>query len=244
MNGAHAAAHLDDGDLIRYLDGEGSEAERIGWERHVDACEQCARRTAEAEAQSRQFSRWLARAAFEEDLPDRVDRPGDDGVLTLEPASRGARRSGWSPWLKAAAAIALVAGPLAAIPPLRGWVVDRVAPPAEEAAVTTMDATAPVTHPIVRFVPEPGVFTVRVEGGGGSLAVGRAAGDTAELSLSGEAPDAVVAATSVRLRSLEPDTRHTLLLPDYVTGIRVFVGERAMVLEGAALDRGEVIPLN
>ena len=263
MNGAHAASHLDDGDLVRYLDGEGSDAERRGWERHVGACDRCARRTAEVQHDSHLLTEWLARAAFEDELPDRTEHQARESALTLEPGGResggresggqdaggietgrpNVRRSGWSPWLKAAAAIAVIAGPLAAFPPLRGWVAERVAPPTEEAAVTAADAGSPVPQPVVRFVPDPGVFTVQVEGRGGSLAVGRAAGDAAELRLTGEAPDAVVAATGVRLRSLQPDATHTLLLPDYVTGVRVLVGERAILIEGADLDRGEVIPL-
>lgn len=248
MNGAQAASHLEDGDLIRYLDGEGSEAERRAWERHVGGCERCADRAAEADRESLLFSDWLARAAFEDDLPDRAGSDArDPDVLTLEPPTRTARRSGsgWSPWLRAAAAVVLIAGPLAAIPPLRDWVVDRVAPSADETAAPA--ATGPATaaaQPVVRFVPEPGVFTVRVEGRAGSLSVGRAEGDVAELRLSGAAPDAVVAAASVRLRSLEPGARHSLLLPEPVTAVRVLVGDRSVMIEGAALDRGEVVRLD
>jgi anti-sigma factor RsiW len=241
MNDAHAG-HLDDGDLIRYLDGEGSTAEAEAWERHLDGCEPCALRVATADRESRGFTEWLDRAAFEDDLPDRARTEVTvPAVLSLD-RRMNRPRAGWSPWLKAAAALALVAGPLAAIPPLRGWVADRIGAPVEAPGPGVPTAAAEAASPVVRFVPRAGVFTVRIEGDGGSLVLGRAPGEEAELRLAGTAPDAVVAAASVRLRDLEAGTRSTLLLPAHVTAVRVRSGGREMVVDGPAIEAGEVVP--
>lgn len=156
----------------------------------------------------------------------------------------GARSSAWlrSPWLKAAAVLVLVAGPLAAFPGVRAWVVEQVSGPADPGtAGTAPEATDPPM--VLRFTPDPGAFTVRFPlGATGSIAVERSTDARAELEARGGDPEAVVAASSLEIRN-EGEGLYRLRLPATVTGVWVRVGERAVAVTGAQIDRRTVVDL-
>lgn len=191
--------HLSDEDLIRHLDDEDDQDERAGWSRHMEACDDCARRFVALEDDSRTVTRWLERAAFEVPhgtvseavdraavtdapgaAPDRVRDPGRPAA----PGRSAWRRTPASPWLRAAVIVLLMAAPAVAIPSVREWVVARVAllgpatPPAPAAAPAATGAA------VIRFAAAPGEFVVRVEpqAAGSSLALARVAGEEAVLA--------------------------------------------------------------
>lgn len=259
MNTANATRHLDEGELMRYVDGEGSPTERTVWERHLAGCDRCAADIDAVGSESRLLSGWLDRADFEADLPSDLTAPGaapavasdDAAVISLDgrrPAGRrdARHRSGWSPWLRAAAALVLLAGPLAAIPAVRTWVIERVSPAETSPSAALADPEATQPSPVIRFLPDPGTFTVRVEApAGGQLAIGRSTGEEAQLRLSGDGPDPVVAASSVRLQSTAADGRYALLLPVSVTTVEVVIGGvRRAIVDGADIEAGRVVRLD
>lgn len=243
-----AERHLSDGQLVRALDGEGSVAETRAWDSHLSSCGRCANEMARLRTESRLVSDWLDRAAFEADAPaveTAIDldsrRPGPGPATRL--ADRPARRSPASPWLRTAAILVLLAAPVAAIPAARSWVAVRVlgtAPgPAETAA---LEAGPAVGAPTVRFVPTPGSFTLRFDTGAtGSLVLGRADGNEAELTGVDGRADAMVSASLLRLR--DGAGRYRLRLPSTVTDVEVIVGERSMRVDAAAIDGGTVVEL-
>lgn len=263
--------HLTDAELMRILDDEAppDTGDRSG---HLQACDRCADALEQLRSESRLITLWLERAAFEEAPAggagagaadrgvaagvDRATSPAEAGADSAArgrpagPAGRtpsrrvGARSSSWlrSPWLKAAAVLVLVAGPLAAFPGVRAWVVEQVSGPGDPGtAVTAPEATDPPM--VLRFTPDPGAFTVRFPlGATGSIIVERSTDARAELEARGGDPEAVVAASSLEIRN-EGEGRYRLRLPAAVTGVWVRVGERAVAVTGAQIDRRTVVDL-
>lgn len=235
MNATPAAAHLSDADLVRHLDLEGDADELDRRETHLRACEDCAGRVRRMGVQSDVVRSWLGRA-------DHEHRPAS------RPAPR--RRSGAGPWLRAAVIVLLVAAPLAAVPPVRDWVAERVglggtqeaAPAAATAAETTAGAA-------IRFTPAPGTFTVRLDGPvpGTTLALGRAPGLEAVLDGApaprSEGEDAPVVSEDVLRLPATPGRRWELRVPAAVDAVHVITGDGAVRVPAAALDAGRVLDL-
>jgi hypothetical protein len=105
---------IDDADLVRYLDGELDADTRARIERAVDADPELAVRL---DTLRRRGSR-LHRLLSETDPPVPAARP---------PAHGTAGPRAWDrPLLRAAAIVGLLAAVVAAVPPLRAWVVDTL----------------------------------------------------------------------------------------------------------------------
>jgi hypothetical protein len=249
--------HLDDADILCFMDGEGEPAELEAWRAHVCACEQCAGEVAALRNQSDFVSGWLARVPV-----PLVERPAPVAVLSRShapPAPTGeadahahrfvrgtpasARAAGLrmrgTPWLRAAAAILLLAGPLAAIPPLRDWVGERLglAPAAEPSAAPRTPATNAAADvgpaaTALRFVPAPGTFHFDMDAlpGGGTLTLGRGAGSEAVLEVlgSGAAGGVTVSDGGVRVRGGDGEATSYVL--------RVPAGTDAVVLRVAGFE--------
>lgn len=262
--------HMTGADLVRFLDGEDPSELHARNEAHLAACDACAGDFATLRDESRRVSDWLRRYDGE------IAGAGGGGAAAPAAARSTAptpiraarpRRSALPPWLKAAAAILLVAVPAVAVPGVREWVVERVGTgPGEPASgPEAVMATAPEAR-LVRFVPAPGPFTVRFDAPevGAALVLGRASeadgtagpasGDgvpgpaavgsgEAVLELEGAA-EPVVSAGSIRVMN-RPDGagRYVLRLPVATTAVRVMVGGREVTVDGAGLDRGAVVPL-
>lgn len=234
MSTTSAAAHLSDADLVRHLDREGDADERDRREAHLRDCPPCADRVRRLGEQSGLVGAWLARA-------DHPHRPRS------APAPR--HRTGMTPWLRAAAIVLLLAAPLAAVPPVRQWVADRIGLAVDDEPAAATLATAPDPAHVIRFTPAPGTFTVRVDAPapGATLALGRSEGAEAVLeaapaeeSAAGAAP--VVSDDALRLPAT-PGRRWALRLPDAVDDVVVVIGGSAVRVPPAALEAGRTVDL-
>lgn len=260
--------HMDDGELVRFVDGELAPADARRWEAHVARCAQCSREIDAIRSESGRLSDWLSLADFEADLetaaaavtaPALAAAAPGTPTLTADPvtptavAARSAgharRRDGssgvYTAWLKAAVVVLLLAAPLAAFPGVRGWVVERMS--REGGAVSETTSSVPAS-PVIRFEPAAGSFTVRFQGptANGVLALERTAfggGDEAVLRIEGSA-EPVVAEHVLRILDAEPGTRLSLALPPAVTDVRVLMDDREVLVGGTEIDAGRIVPLD
>lgn len=258
MNTTMDARHLTDAELVRALDGEEPGPDAPDPQDHLETCHRCADALDTLRAESRLVSRFLDRAEFEGTTASgtaargsgleargteaRGSGPEARGTEVRGTEARGSGRegrgtgSGWTPsfswpWLKAAAVLVLVAGPLAAFPDVRSWLVERVAGPSATEAVGGTGAPT-----VLRFVPDPGDFRVRFpEAASGTLTLERSDAAEAELRAVGGEPEAVVSASSLEIRN-DGEGRYRLRLPAAVTGAWVVVGERAVAVTGRQID--------
>jgi hypothetical protein len=253
----NSSAHLADDQLLRLIDGD-DDAQRSTWQAHVAACTRCAGEVEALRLDARLVSRWLERAAFEDAAA--TDEPA--GLLlagTAAAAGTGSRTPAqpavyaWhrtAPWLRAAAVIALLATPVAAIPSLRQWLVQSLTDAGTEPAVTTgVPASVRAPQPgIIRFTPAPGAFIVEiaVSQAAGELRVARATGDEAVFQAA--APDGavpVVSAALLRIANRATDrTSYSLQVPASVSSVTVRVAGRSVVLERGRIDAGAVVRLH
>jgi hypothetical protein len=223
--------HLTDAELVGILDGsdDAPGAERFV---HLEECDRCADALDALRADSALVREYLELAKFEEDGP----RPAEPRLV----AATGRPNPWTSSWWKAAAILVLVAGPLAAFPDVRAWVVERVAGPEEEPVeVAPLDATST----ILRFTPDPGAFVVDFEPGtAGTIAIVRGDGREAELRASDGAPETLVSASSIQISNRNV-ARYELRLPAGITGVWVRRGERAVAVSDSQIDRRAVVQL-
>jgi anti-sigma factor RsiW len=77
--------HMDNGELVRYVDGELAPAEARRWETHMASCQRCSREIDAVRSESGRLSDWLSLADFEADL-DRAAPPFTAPALTLADA--------------------------------------------------------------------------------------------------------------------------------------------------------------
>jgi hypothetical protein len=245
---AFRGPHLDDGELVRYMDTEGTHEEARRWDDHLAACPHCRREAETLRAQSGVVGRWLAMADF--------DAGATPVAGPVRPMAHDGRARAWAavatrgPWLKAAAITLLLAAPLAAFPPVRGWIVEQVALLRADGPAPTAALHAPAGPgaSAIRFVPDPGTFTLVMDAAQleGSLRVGRAPGAEAVLEVRGDGllPEPTVSARSVRIANTEATTvSYSLSLPAGVESVRVEIGGRRVLLDAGELDRSATIPL-
>ncbi|MBW3552742.1 MAG: hypothetical protein KY466_04480 [Gemmatimonadetes bacterium] len=245
MGTTETMAHLSDADLVRHLDLEGDAAERARREEHVRSCDECAARVRLLGHQSETIASWLERT--DQPLPA-GSAPEAWAAGRAAPArAERARTDAVRPWLRAAAIILLIAAPLAALQPVREWVVERIGLAEETGApaITVAEASDPA---VIRFTPAPGVFTVHVAepAGGASLAIGRTGGEEAVLrgASGGEAP--VVSDAALRLAggAAAAGRLYDLRVPAAVEEVRVIVGSRLERIGGAELEAGSRVDLS
>jgi hypothetical protein len=251
---ALSGPHLDDGELVRYLDAEGTAEETRRWDEHLGACPRCWGEAETLRNNSRALSRWLAAADF-----DTTAAPAAAQAAAVAPAVRPGRRGVWHParrgnvpWLKAAVITLLLAAPLAALPPVREWIADQVAALRADDPAVILPAQAPVSGDVqagvIRFVPAPGSFRVVVDEpqAEGFLRVGRTAGPEAVLEIrgAGTRPEPVVSARGIRIaNSREATTSYTLSLPPEVDAVSVDIGGQRVHLDGRNLSQPLTISL-
>lgn len=247
--------HLDDGELVRYIDAEGTGDETRRWDQHLNSCEQCWREAEMLRGRSRAISRWLAAADFEPTGTASLatGMPTTTTVATRGPGARGRPDGTWSsPWLKAAVITLLLAAPLAALPPVRGWVAEQLALVLADGPAVTHTTGTPaaldVEAGVIRFVPAPGSFRVVIDASQaeGSLRVDRASGPEAMLEVrgTGPRPEPVISARSLRIANTEEATAsYVLSLPPDVDGVWVEIGGRQIQLGARDLARSATVPL-
>lgn len=128
-----ADRHLDDGELVRLLDGEAEAAERAMILRHLAGCDVCESRRARLEFRSESLTTLLAETAAAIPAPPRP----------LQPPLPSRRPVLGSAWLRAAAAVLALGIGLAASP-ARAWLIEgwhRVA-----TAIAAMEASSDAPH--------------------------------------------------------------------------------------------------
>lgn len=247
-----ANRHMDDAQLIRYLDQEGGSEERRRWDEHLGSCPRCRGEVETLREESATIAAWLRRADFEAFPDGTAPTRRVPPVATRQATARRLRGAPGGPWLKAAAVVLLVAGPLVAITPTRAWIADQLGlNGAGQQAPSARTATAAADGgTVVRFVPAPGSFGVAFSAAQerGSLVLGRvAAGADAVFEAAGDPPfpEATVYARSIRIRNDAASTAsYTILLPPEVTAVRVTVAGQRIDVGAPELDRSAVVRLD
>ncbi|HSJ06073.1 MAG TPA: hypothetical protein VK936_05180 [Longimicrobiales bacterium] len=257
----HTNDHLADAEIMQLVDGEGSPAERTRWSAHAGHCRLCAGQAEALRGDGAVVREWLERAAFEEDVEvadahaAAAGRPAAGDTSRRRSAdtagrSRPSAGQGLAPWMRAAAVVLLVAAPVAAIPSLRDFVVHTLGDRGVDRPA--MDAAAPAAAhaaTTVRFVPDAGAFTVRVDAvqQGGTLSVRYGRSGDAVLHTPGD-PGAgpVVSARALRLRNdATAHGSYVLELPATITRVNVQVGAGTpRSLDAAMLQTGTEVPLH
>jgi hypothetical protein len=244
--------HLDDGELIRYLDAEGTGEETRRWDEHLDACAPCRSEVERLRNDSHAVSQWLAATDFNRTPLPVAAAATAPAIRTGRRAARHPARMGSAPWLKAAVITLLLAAPLAALPPVREWIADQVASLRTDDPAVMHPAQAPASGDarsgVIRFVPAPGMFHMAVDApqADGFLRVGRTAGPEAILEITGGGarPEPVVSARGIRIaNSQEATASYTLLLPPEVDAVLVDVGGQRVQLDPRNLSRPLTISL-
>lgn len=120
--------HLEDGDLVRYMDRQLDRAGNRRVELHLTACAPCAARAEAMQARSQQVSAWLG----DLDVPAPDDEKRALAMAAVERARFRARSHAWGgrPALAAAAMVALMLTMAFGTAPGRAWVsgaVERLA---------------------------------------------------------------------------------------------------------------------
>jgi hypothetical protein len=249
---ARSGPHLDDGELVRYLDAEGTAGEARRWDEHLGACPRCRGEAETLRENSRALSRWLAATDFDTTA---TPAAAADAVPAIGPGRRGVAhraRGGSGPWLKAAVITLLLAAPLAALPPVREWIAHQVASLRADDPAGIRPAQAPASGDaqtgVIRFVPAPGSFRVVVDEpqAEGILRVGRTTGPEAILELRGDGarPEPMISARGIRIANTQAaTTSYTLSLPPEVDAVSVDVGGQRVHLDGRNLSQPLTISL-
>jgi hypothetical protein len=247
--------HLADDEILRYIDAEGADEEARRWNDHLATCPRCWREAETLRAQSGALGRWLAMADFE-----RGATPTVSSVATVTPIARGGRRGtrmaaggrGAASWLKAAVIALLLAAPVVAIPAARelgAGAGSRLGASRSRRPPPPLTAPAGAGTTAIRFVPDPGTFTLVLDAAQaeGSLRVGRTSGAEAVLEVRGHGvlPEPTVSARSVRISNTEATTvSYALSLPSGVEMVRVEIGGRQILLDAETVGRSATIPLH
>jgi anti-sigma factor RsiW len=246
-----SAPHLTEGEAIRYLDGEGAPGERRRWAEHLDACERCAR---ELDELGRLLNGVATSFAALDAPPELLERTRPSPRAARPHASVRAPGAGPVRWLRHAAAVLLLLLPLALVPPLRAWIVERVH------GTVGRGATAPPPDPApapaaaqaggrLRFVPGGEEVQVEVTAwqAAGTLTLRRWEGPAGVLEVVGGSGDegSMVSERVLRIESAPGSTAsYELDLPASVRRVVVRVGgERYRVLEGPDLAGPAVLDL-
>ncbi|NIM48594.1 MAG: hypothetical protein GTN62_02655 [Gemmatimonadales bacterium] len=224
--------HMDDGALVRFLDGECDAAEAALVREHTGACEQCRARLGQLEGRIRLVSQALRRA---------------------EPQPR-ARPTHARTWLYAAAAAVVLLTTAAGVQPVRAWIAQRgqalwhlvVGRNGQESPSSPV-AELPAAS--VSFVPAAGGFEITLAGrqAAGTLTVQLGEDPTARATILGD-PDTeglVVLPHGLRIEN-DPASRgsYVLMLPRTLSPIRVAIGdEPALEVDTAQAAEGWTVAL-
>ncbi len=233
--------HLEDGALIRFIDGEASAQERTGVEMHTVDCPACAARLAEL----RRLSVSLSAAFTAADVSPRR--------FVYPPVLRRSRRSR-IPLSAAAAAILLVVATIAAAaPPVRAWIRARWFE--LRGGSSQQQGSAPQTppnarHTTVRFVPRDAAFTIELTApqSGGVLTVDVSEDTIATAVLSdGSAGGEELVVMPMGLKIVNHQSTvasYVVRLPRTITEVTVHVGSGPAHRLSRLTDRRWTLDLN
>jgi anti-sigma factor RsiW len=240
-----ATYHVDDGDLVRLLDGELDPPAAAAIRDHLAACDDCARTHDRLARRSESLAGMLDASAATLDPPPVAEgspgaaaprrgrpsavadenRPARDRGLMRSAGRTGAvTREGRSRWWRVAAAVALLLGAGLLAPPVRAWVADRIddvrerivgEPPGEPTGADAAGAT-------VLRLPAPGprlVVESTRPGARSVLVVRRVAGEEAVLEVPGPGATVVVLQDGFRLEEGAEGLEYLLGAPSSVERI-------------------------
>jgi anti-sigma factor RsiW len=162
------AAHRDDGELVRYLDGQPEGAERHEVPAHLERCAVCRARLLALRQQGEAFRGMLGR--LDEATPNELARARAlRATRTAEERSRPRRAWLASGPLRAAAAVVLLLAGGLTVAPLRAWVIEHVGVLTRgerPAPVARREAPAPAPRAVesgaVSFTPAGKVFVLEL----------------------------------------------------------------------------------
>lgn len=207
--------HMDEGALVRFLDGECEVEEREEVAAHLEECGDCTVRLRQLDAYGRTVSVLLRQA----DLPR--------------------RRSRWPGRVRAAAAVIVLLGIAGSISPVRAWILDRTqaiwsAVMGETPAAVEEPQTAAQEEETasVRFVPAAGPFLVEIATGQtqGSLVVETTDDATASARVRGGSGSEhlVVMPNGLRIENeTQSGASYRVRLPAALDDVAVVVGDGA-----------------
>lgn len=215
------SAHLDDSDLIRYLDGGAAAAEQAAADEHVDSCETCAARVTAYRTRMQRLGELL--------------RETDPPVPTM----RAPQRRVWRrPEIAIAAALLVLVGVSVTVRPVRAWIIDRsrdlwaIVTGAEREPPRAMLRPTDATTASVTFVPSGDTFTVRVAAfqaaGTISVAVGPDSTVTAEV-LEGTREHLLVLPAGLRIVNAgSSEARYEITIPVHLSSVTIEVNGRRL----------------
>jgi len=207
---AGQVGHVNDGELIRLLDGECSAEEQARVEGHLATCPACAKRRAVLDELTQAVTAALVR--------------GDEPVRAVRMPKRRWHRGAF----RAAAVLLLVSVGVAAAsaPPVRAWLSARWADLRGLVGPRSTTGTEPRGVTTVRFVPTTAVFTIELVApqDTGVLTIDSAADTLASAtvtpSMRGE--ELVVLPDGLRIVNRRSDkASYEVRLPRSVTGVRI-----------------------
>jgi hypothetical protein len=224
--------HIDDGALVRFVDGECDAEEAALVRQHTAVCKQCRSRLGEIESRMRLVSQALKQA---------------------EPRPRAAPTPGRT-WLYAAAAAAALLAVAVGVQPVRAWIAQRgqalwhlvVGSDVQESPggpATEMPAAS------ISFVPAVGSFEIVLAGrqaeGTLEVRVGEDPSATATIIGGAHTEGLVVLPNGLRIENDPTSTgSYELVLPSTLSPVLVVIGdEPPLELEPAQAEEGWTIQL-
>jgi len=223
--------HMEDGDVIRLLDGECSQEEARLFRTHMHECEACRRMMDELRQLSEQFSSALQLT----DEPPALSPP--EVVGTIRPP---VPQPHWTRWrvTRAAAAIVMLAAALSATP-ARAWLAERweslkslvVGAPVEQPETAPAPAQLRDPASVITFAPAGPEFTLRVmhaqAGGTLYLTVDPTASASAGVIGGDGSEEIVVLPNGFQIHNVATSTAsYEVRLPDYLETLAVRIGDR------------------
>jgi predicted anti-sigma-YlaC factor YlaD len=241
---ANGGPHIEDGDLVRLLDGECPPQEERLLRTHLGECADCRREADELERLSKGFSLALERGDPASAAGEAGEIRQDEAVVPRLPAHRWTRFQ----ILRAAAVVALLITALA-VSPARAWLVDGwqaikslfVEEPAPEQPAA-IEPEAPDVTAVVSFALVGPRFRLEVSStqsrGTISLAVDSVPSASARVLGGNGHEELVVLQGGLRLlNGFESTASSEIVIPHYVTAVEVEIANRtAMLLNEAALS--------
>lgn len=235
------AQHVEDGDIIRLIDGECLPAEEQLIREHLETCAECKRAADELGLLAETFSRVLAQTDTSPSASAIGTTPSTDAKIIPLPARNWTRVR----VLKAAAVVTLVATAIG-VSPARAWLVDgwqALRSIFVEEAVDPTEVPAPVEVPditaVVTFRPAGTSLTIEVSSaqalGTIALLSGPGLSASARVLGGGGGEELVVLPDALRIANASTSTAsYEIVVPRSVRMVAVTIAGRSVLTMDAA----------
>jgi hypothetical protein len=251
-----ATAHLRADELLRLIDNDTTPLERSQFDSHLLACARCSEEAATMREDASLFAATVRTAAWEDELP--AARVSFAEIVAARDARAAAGvvplRRGWAgvpAWARAAAVLLIVAGPVAAVPAWREWLVQKLTGGAgvQTEFVREQQPAVEALSSRVVFEPESPAFVVQLDAAqsAGELRIRPAAsGREGSLAMENAATEEpIYSANTLRIRnSAASAATYVVELPESVRTVTVRIGEADVrTVTAAEIGSGVVISL-